>query len=208
MLLRNSTSRNPTLVFGEQGQTASVRNRAIGLERHRGQPGDVGVAEQVVVFRRLFVLFELPGIGSGGRAGNDPGLAAGRMPARLQPIELCLRRRQQCQLHAAGQLPQRLQRTCSRHHQGAPASGGVPLVRPVGDDQLGQRLALQRAKQVRGLRLRHRATGSQVHVAVEPDFPEADPETFPLAQQIERAANVIDVDVRDDEQFEMPIVLR
>jgi hypothetical protein len=44
-----------------------------------------------------------------------------------------------------------------------------------------------------------------VHIAVEPDLAEGHAQLLALAQQVERTADVIHVDVCHDEKFEMPI---
>jgi len=84
-----------TIVFGEQCDAAAVRLGAIGIKPCRRQLGDVGLAQNVLLFLCLLDFVEPAAVSGRGRPGDDAGLAAGRVPHRLEQVELALCGRQQ-----------------------------------------------------------------------------------------------------------------
>ena len=201
-----------TGVFGDDGDARAVGHRVIHrsecqrrrrhhLVRRRPQPRARGAIGRAAIEpraqRRLVRRIDL-------------GALQRAAPGGAQLDELVQRRREQGEPQAARQLAHR-QRAGRGHEYRRAFEGRVPLAPIDAHADLG---ALHRAALVGvGLIGGRLACGGRrlfqllcdVRPAVEPDVPEG--RQLRMIQQLETALDVIAVDMRDDQQFQLALVL-
>ena len=179
----------PPVELGQHGNAAAVRLTAVAGERTAGQLLDVDRAHDLEPGRHdHFLRFAVR---------IEASLPARLFPHGMQLQELFRAGRQQGQLHAARQLP-----LGQRAGVGDLDRAGLEFTVPRQvrrQEPGGQPLALHGAKLFK-VRL------PQVLVAVEPDVVKGDVD-LALSQQLEHPTDVVRVNVRDDQQVELPLIL-